>query len=1504
MRKYIVIALVLVVLGVGASILLIPGKEEVAHNQAIDAGIAAPNTQLAANVDVEAEYNKGNRSFPIIAGLADKRVAEGKRDDAIKLLEEYATANPNDAQGHKKLAEQYQLAGRQADYNTQLELVASAEPTEANLRVLSDIYNANKDYPKQAEVLRKIIDITKGEKPQTYVDLATIQVVIGDQDGAYKTVNELRAKHPDFTSYPMTRILVSSLAQQGKIDEAVKIANDWINAPSAPLANPTAPANAAPATPATPLDAATADPKPGELADLCNILHYAGYADKAIALVEPHLDMLERSPELVVAYVNANITAGRADHAYAILQKIDEAGRMTAALYVPYLKLALQREDVPAAETIANKLDTLVFSEEQALDIIEVARAGQAPSVLTILTTRFADAKVLENKPVLAAVISILKNSKDQDSKIETALNLQLSSVQRIRLGESCARAHKTACFDAILKQFPPLDNMSPAQIAEYAQLFIIAERPGELVDPVGAKAQLPNAHADVQSAWHRLAAAAGRHDVLKPWLEQNANTTPEAHLQELFYLANDRHQGVVAGDIAERLYARDPSSINRDILINGFVSAGNYDKAVPLLRDKLREPGTNDGQYLSVLSKLARKDANARKEIADYAQAALQSGHGDARQQLNYAYILINNGRRDAAIPFAKQYASERGGEWKKMYAQLTQKPGKGGAPAVKQTREQLIAMANSKTISAANKRQVAFQLLNDGYKADATTVFADLARDKGPDSQEVKDLLFLWGGKLNGEQLKWIETRAASASPYDKNRWAELINGRADDQAVLQYVSATPDALYNAPLRKRYFSVLARTGSRQNYEVAMRNWVAQTTDVPALTDYSSIALASGYREAARAGYSRVLALDPNNAKALSSMASLDFAKGNYKSAEAPLNQYLATGQGAPDTDPAQAHFLKAQLLKRQGNKAAAAQEFNEVVRMTNSQAPDALSRLYTAQFNLGQNAQAVAGFEALLASHPDDKSILADYMSALIENKMFDDATRVANQYDKTSPYYGKGASLNGSAANVSAIERFSKGREIKISFADSIEGRAPVKQKDLDKLAWLERSELGYDSLTISAKPGYVVRYVPTANEQFAVVASPEVSPQVETERQQELRLQLLYAQIEQQTGQTERAKQRLAAIKQYYPQDPQLLTAQAGVASAQGNRDDALELLQQAHVQSPDNEDIAATIRSFGQSGGGSAQRLQYVRAGYDYRRYGRDADSIYSLSGVASLPGNNETGLTLRNDHVNGLGSERNSAELFLAHYFNNGSRLQGSVFTSGAWFDSGFYQDESNVGGGLYYAFDNPLGRSELIGEYSKPYWDFPNAAAFYATRTRGGIKHFVAINPRLSVGGELSYNSYNIETGDLSPTFALAGVDSGEDILQTVLARLSATYGFLLQTPTQPFLGVGLGVDTEYVINRNQPNINFLDSRQVNQLTGVYRDDFRTGTHVLLGAGWVYDSENDLNGPVVEGRVGQDITQQVQFDVHGRYGLVSRGSSFNSDSSALEVGAGLQYQF
>ena len=1500
MRKYIIAALLLVIAGVGVSLFLIPNQADTDRAQARD-----QQSITVGNVDVEAEYKQGRRSYSIVAALADKRVTEGNRPAAITLLEEYEKANPNDARGYKKLAEQYQLAGRQADYNAQLVALAATAPTEPNLRVLSDVYNADKNYPKQVEVLKKIVEVTKGENPKYFADLATIQLASGDKDGALKTIDDLAAKHPNYSDYSITRIKVSILAEKGDVDNAFNTAKQWIDTPRAGIASPPS----APVPPsATPEAVVSAKPTPAsreaqELADLCNILHYSGHADKAIALVEPHLNLIDNSTELAVAYVNASITAGHSDAAYALLTRIDAAGKMPPDLAVPYLQLALTREDAVAAKKIVETVALQNFSEEQDLNFLETARGGNQPDVLTTLLARFAQPDATKDKPALNAVVGILSNTADQDKRIEAALNTQLTTLQRLRLAESCARASKKPCFDAILAQYPAVPQMTTPQISEYAQLYIIANRPTEVLAPVGVEAAKPGAHPDVIAAHIRLAAASGDSGILKPWLEANAATTPIGKLQELFYLANDRHHGAVASDVADRLYARDPSPMNRDILVAAYMGSNQPAKALPYLRESLKTPGTDDATYLAALNKIAPKDTSARKELVDYSQAALQANHGSDRAQLNYAYILLNNGQRQAALPLIKARSDARGGEWKKIYSQLTRPVAAAGAPAKQLSREERVALASNPKITAANKRSIGFSLLKDGYKADATTIFKQLAANASPDSQEVKDLLYLWGGKLNTEQMAWVQSRAQAASPYDKQKWAEIINTYGDDHTVIAYVSATPDALYNKNLRAKYFRSLAARGSKNDFDVSMRNWVAQTTDVPAISDYAATAQAYGYNDAALNAYKRVIELDANNAKALTALSALTYSKGSYAQANQYTDRALMASQGnmASDTDPSLTHFYKAQLLKRQGKLKEAQAEYGAVitsVQQSGNSATDALSRMYTAQFNLGQGSAAIAGFNDLLAKNPDNKGILADFMSSLIEHKYYDEATRVANQYDKSSPYYGRTSALQGESAHIASVERLSNGREMRISFNAPLE-ESPFSAKKLQQLAWVEHAQVGYDTVTVSAKPGVVVRFQPTAQDAFMVVpeTTEEVSPQVETQRQQDLRLQLLYARIENETGQEARAKQRLAALQQYYPNDPQLLSYQAGIASADGNRTQAMSLLQHAQNQAPENEDISQMLSDIQRAPATSGAQMpqQFVKLDEEYRRYGKPREFITTLSGLVHASNNNEIGVTLQNDFVNpraildpktGLVTSKNESfqagELYLAHYFDNGVRVQGSLFGDG-----------NTAGAGGYVAFNNPIGRTELLAEYHRYYWDYPEAVYDYANRDRVGLRHFATLSPTTTLGVETSLNNYNTEVGD--------------EQAQTGLLRVSLVHQLQPQTDSQPYIGVGYGFDGEYLFDKPESRtvgavtyrpFSFRD-REVHFLSGIYRNDWTPTTHALIVAGYAYDRLNE-NGPAAEARITQDLTDQWELGLRGRYGIESSAS--NSD--AVNLGAHLKYKF
>lgn len=1490
MRKYIVIAVVLVAAGVGISLTLLPSKEELATQQQQAATQGAVVPVALDGAAAEAQYTQGDRSFAVISALADKRVAEGNRPEAIRLLEEYVTANPVDIAGRKKLAEQYQLAGDGVKYNEQLEAIAAAEPTEQNLKLLSDVYNAGQLYAKQIDVLKKLVEVTQSQKPEYMADLATILIVEGRKDEALAVVADIKARHPNFRSYQITRIEASALVDAQKGEEAYQLAEQWMSGTTIIPATAELPGT-------TTTNANVVAPSARELADLANILHYGGFPELAIRLIEPRVNLIATDAELAVAYVNANITVGNTDRAFDILTQIYNAGTMPAVLYRPYIDLALQREDTTTVETVVGALNPEIFTEEEAITLIETPSIQNKPDVALKVTNAFDKPDYLLNKPVLTAVVAMGKGAKDQDDKIATALQSPLTSSLRVRLAQACYRADKAVCIDEVVKGFPALSAMTRPQVEEYADLHIAIKRADRIVDAVGA--EVAAGKPELEPAHIRLAAASGKTELVDSWLLTNGNTAPVRTLQQLYYIAADNAQYKTASTLATKLYERDPSPMNREIIVASYIRAGEYAKALPLVRENLGKTTGAGAQYLTVLTKVAKTDAAARKELIDYSLSVLSTGDDD-KAQIAAAYTLLNNGQRQAALPYIKTNAETRKGEWAVMWRQLNaaNRPAVAAVP-VKLTPEQMLKIANDPKSSEATKRQMAFNLLTEGRRAEAASIFQTLAANKGPDDQNVKDLLYLWGPKLNAEQIGWVSARAkAATNSYEKAKWNEYVNAYGDDNAVIQYVSTSPDALYNRDLRKKYFNSLASYGSRDVYDANMRGWVAGTTDIEALRDYAETAQAYGYKDAALNAYNRIEALNPSDEKTLSTLGALSYAKGSYTTSQSYLNRYnqAQASKPSPETNPQEAYFYQAQLLRRQGKNADAKQMFERVVQSSANEtalAPDARSRLYTSYFHLGDHERGKQGFRALLAQYPDDKGVLADYMSVLIEYRYIDEATAIANQYDKTSPYYGQ-QSLQINSPHISGVQTMSGGREMKISFNQPIEGKAPISGEDH---AWVEKARAGYDSMVVSAKPGYTLRFMPTSENTMQVVPmtyqQQALNPQLEMQREQDLRLQLLYAQIEHQNGQDDAAERRIAALQQYYPNNPQLLTYAASLQSSAGNSADAVRLLNQAQNLAPENEDIIAIRNNVGKQG-----LNNFIKADYEHRSIGNSNEQIATLSGAVRATNNVELGFNYQHDWLNAKGvrrgrdgrigsynTERDRGELYAAWLMERGARAQASV-----------YGNEDTAGAGLSYDFNNDLGRSGIFAEYHRPYWDFVEAVLEQTTRDRVGLRHYAQLNPTLSMGIETSLNRYNTREDD--------------DVAKSGLFRLSLVQRLQEQTADQPYLGIGYGFDGEYMMGDRTSRSTAVSggsyyllpirTREVHFLSGIVQHDLTPSTHATLVGGWAWDRFGG-NGPQVEGRLNQDITDTVEAGVRARYGL-DRNSGYDDD--ATNVGAHLMYKF
>src|SRR5690349_5478477 len=125
-----VIVIFTVLIGIGFSIVLIPGRSEIALMNFKGSNFDE------ARIDYEKRVAAGDLSASVVNPLAELYLQYGRTSDAISLLEKYVQANPNDVQAKERLAKYYEHSQRPNDYRTALEQLAAKSPTEPKLREL------------------------------------------------------------------------------------------------------------------------------------------------------------------------------------------------------------------------------------------------------------------------------------------------------------------------------------------------------------------------------------------------------------------------------------------------------------------------------------------------------------------------------------------------------------------------------------------------------------------------------------------------------------------------------------------------------------------------------------------------------------------------------------------------------------------------------------------------------------------------------------------------------------------------------------------------------------------------------------------------------------------------------------------------------------------------------------------------------------------------------------------------------------------------------------------------------------------------------------------------------------------------------------------------------------------------------------------------------------------------------------------------------------------------
>ncbi len=988
MRANILVVLLVLLIGIGASLLLIPHSGELALQKFRD------RDYDSARAVYEQRYAAGDRSGTTVMPLTRLSLAQGDVDRAITLTEEFVAAEPSSVEARELLNRLYQDAQRPGDYLENLKALAELRHSADLYRDLAYAAGFRNRMALKVEALTRYCTL-RPEDVEAQQELAALLAARGDHAGAVDWLLRADDRAKGEIQPDSRELLMSLLIDLDREEKAYDRARRWLGE------NPTV----------------------ADIIGLASQLAAASRPDLALRLIEPQVKGREHVLALELTYIDLLIAADRREEARTRLSALP--GPIEDVQFGRLMALEVNAGMLPAALEATKGRDLHLVPDWVLAGLAESALREGERSFPDRLYRELGD-DFLNDYPLLAANIALGRGDPAAAAGwAERGLaggalppGDQLAAIRILdRAGRHGAA---TAAFDRL-----PLSGGIPdEQLEELAALFIDLDRAPAGLSWFEARRQATPSPAAAQG-WARLAAKAGDPAAVADWLAGQPKL-PVALLQDIAGSAAERvassaPAAALALAASQRAFALDPSPRSRLALANALTATGKPADALPLLAPLLADGGSDvEAAYIAALAGAGRSEELARHLTAKLAKGNLS----DAEQQAIVTMLLDHKAYR-AALPLLRGWAESQGGDWLGVYADAAAKANAlpdlaallqsraTAAPLAEaedalyrdtltklgrkaDLRHYLLARATDGRLPADKRREPVSALLALGDKTGAEQALQRLAAGQGPQSEDFRQLAYLWGPRPPAAGLDWIEARAkAASSPAEQAAWYDRLAEYGGGRRVIAGLGGQGAAPAQPALKAPYIEALAAAGKGRELAQALRTAVPEEAAPDRLRRYARLAEQTGQRAAAAQAWTALLARKPDDADALRQLGMLAYDENRLADAERLLRRYVASGP-----DDYEAYYFLGEALTALKRPTAAVPFYRTALSQLRHRAGrgDAAVQTEANLLNrLGKVDDAVALFEGLRKRRPADRQLRADYASMLIENGRLPEARRV---------------------------------------------------------------------------------------------------------------------------------------------------------------------------------------------------------------------------------------------------------------------------------------------------------------------------------------------------------------------------------------------------------------------------------------------------------------------------------------------------------------------------
>ncbi|MCP4754700.1 MAG: tetratricopeptide repeat protein [Proteobacteria bacterium] len=353
-----------------------------------------------------------------------------------------------------------------------------------------------------------------------------------------------------------------------------------------------------------------------------------------------------------------------------------------------------------------------------------------------------------------------------------------------------------------------------------------------------------------------------------------------------------------------------------------------------------------------------------------------------------NLIEALIRGRRYEKALPYLRKFAETKNSKWVVAYSDVLEKLGRKN-----EWLELWKSQAKRKDSSKEKQREVAFLLLEKGYRKEAETVFLALALKGGADSQDLDQLFYLWGARPRPKALAWLEKRLRAAPEREKIAWLKRLMTVGQEERIVEYLERR-DLAENPRLMNIYLEILI-TKDLDRFKTVVAREIAREQRAKRLKKLAGLSLQADQTSSAELAYRKILKRFPKDLEAINELGKLAYYGGDIDTAESLFSTFLKTGR--PDYLTA---FLYAELLwqkKQYGESKRFYKRSRELTSLLVTRTAGVGRMESKILFRLDRKKKALSHYRALLARNPDDSSLRAEFATLLMEMGRDAEASRV---------------------------------------------------------------------------------------------------------------------------------------------------------------------------------------------------------------------------------------------------------------------------------------------------------------------------------------------------------------------------------------------------------------------------------------------------------------------------------------------------------------------------